>query len=1174
MDAPSSRPGRGRSVACRSALFVAVLLVSACLPAPPIDVPLSDPPPAPGSALLPAHLDCARWRYDGVQAGPLPEEWNSNDDKFTSARDPGSARSPQRHCGQLGAAVDLAWGVERGMPDTVIAVLDSGIEWHDPDAMGDLAPTAYLNRAELTPPQGGAWDVDGDGRFSVQDYAGDPRVTDLNDNGLLDPEDLILDPDFSDGVDDDANGYVDDISGWDFLHDDNDPLDDVSYGHGTGEARDAAAAHDGEGTFGMCPECSHLPVRVSDSFIAEGGRFAAGVLFALDSGADVVQEALGSISNPPQSQAAITAAHRRGVPVIASMADEQSQHANLPAALNHTIPVNSVTESMSLLGDLGRLVTGSRDTLAVNGCTNTGGIAWVSVPSDGCSSEATGNAAGMTGLILAAARRAGIEPHPDLVAQGIVGPGQNVLSATEVAQVIRAQADDIDFSTPNAIDTANQFSDPFGQQRFASAKGWDATHGYGRINAYEAVRAVTEGEIPPEAELTSPVWFAPLGTRGRITIEGRAAAVRSAGFGYRLEWTTGLQAPSHPGADAWRPIVERGGLRGTVDGVLGELDLADVAAALPDGGTGAPVDGAGRPDPDRFTVRIRLVVTDDEGRVGTTLRHVGVHDDPDTVPTDAPLGAGTSSPAFADLDLDGADELVLATDDGHVHALRADGSEVAGFPVGTPRAAFWHTSSRTARQDGIAAPNAAVGVGAPAVDDLDGDGRSEVVVTDMDGGVHAWHADGSVAFSVATDPRFSRQEASDERNRFKPGVIAAPSLGDLDGDGDLEVVAAAMDRHVYAWHHDGAVVAGFPVLVVDPAKVAAVDPTTHQVSFASERDTGIGGELIATPSLADLTGDGRPEIVVGAQEQYLEPVASFPSLGLQGTSGNTRLYAISPDGTLAGGRDRSPAHPADQAYLSGWPVALPMLLTDLLPTIGGGVAMQAAVGDVDGDGAPEIVASSISGQTRVLEADGTSTYDPFRTGLPTSLAWLNAAGAASNSADAGAVLSAFGGPSIGRVNAKVGLDVAAPTSGLGRALDTLFTNDQPGDPQLTLWSGSDGAIHPGFPRVTADIAFFVAPAVVDVNGDGRNEVVAANGLHLLDAFSGDGTAPEGWPKSTGGWAVGTPAVGDWDGDGTAELALVRRDGPLLVWQLPTDAAAAGDWTRSGANTRNDGTVRP
>ena len=144
----------------RRTLLVAPLValtavVTACslLPSTPLDVPLSDPPPAEGSALLPAHLDCARWRYDGVPTGVLPGEWDPDEDKFTSRRDPGSARSPQRLCGQLGAALDLAWGVERGSPDTVIAVLDSGIEWRDPGAMADLASTTYLNRGELPAPQ-------------------------------------------------------------------------------------------------------------------------------------------------------------------------------------------------------------------------------------------------------------------------------------------------------------------------------------------------------------------------------------------------------------------------------------------------------------------------------------------------------------------------------------------------------------------------------------------------------------------------------------------------------------------------------------------------------------------------------------------------------------------------------------------------------------------------------------------------------------------------------------------------------------------------------------------------------------------------------------------------------------------------------------------------------------
>ena len=1132
------------------AVMVGLLVVATASPAQ-ASSPLVESP------LAPAPLDCTDWRYDDVPVGPLPAEWDAEDDKFTSARDERASASPQRLCGQLGAAVDLAWGLERGRPDVVIAVLDSGMRWRDRGTVQDLGPTAYLNRGELPPPRplvtgGDRYDRNRDGRFNVADYASDPRVTDRNGNGLLDPEDLILTPAFNDGIDRDRNGWVDDISGWDLLNGDNNPLDDVDYGHGTGEARDANAAHNGTGSFGMCAECSHLPVRVSDSFIAEGGRFAAGVLFSVDSGAEVVLDALGAVTNPTQAQQSIDAAYRRGVPIVASMADEQSQHANLPAALNHTIPVNSVTESFGILGGTGTSLTGTRDTLALNGCTNTGGIAWLTVPSDGCSSEATGNAAGMVGLVLSAARDRGIE-----------------LTANEVAQILRATADDIDFSTPNARDRANQFRDTYGQRRFPTVKGWDATHGYGRANAYEMVRAVVEGRIPPEADVTSPALFEVLPTSGRVAIRGRVAAQRAASYGYRVEWTTGLQTPPHPGADVWRTVVERSGLTAPVDGTLAELDLAAVAAALPGGGTGTPTTSRGRPDPDRFTVRLRVVVTDAGGQVGTMHRHVAVHDDPDRVDVASPAGVGTASPVFADLDGDRRNELVVATDEGAVHALRPDGSQLSGYPLRTPAAPYWNPRSRTALADGIPPLGSAIGVGAPAIADMDRNGASEVVVADMDGGVHVWRADGTKLATVRTDERFSRQAATDRFNRAKRGILASPALGDLDGDGDLEVVVAAMDRHVYAWHHDGRPVAGFPVLLVDPTKVAAVDPVTHQVTFTSNARVEQGGELTATPTLVDLDGDGRSEIVVGAQEQYGEPVLAVPGLGAPG--GNTRLYAISGAGRNARGRERNAAHPDEQAYLPGWPVPLPMVLTSVLPTIGDGVAVQAAAGDVDRDGRPEIVATSASGQTRVLNGDGTGAYGDLL-GLPVGLNWFGAVGPGTNSTDTGALLSAFGGPALGRIHSS-GLDVAAPTSGAGRALDTLFTNDQDGDPQLTVWDGRTGAVRPGFPRVTADLAFFVTPSVVDVDGDGRNEVVAANGVHLIDAFSANGATPTGWPKLTNGWVVGTTGSGDWDGDGRAEIAAVRRDGVLMVWRTPTPAGALGDWTRFGANGRNDGTVR-
>ena len=145
--------------------------------------------------------------------------------------------------------------------------------------------------------------------------------------------------------------------------------------------------------------------------------------------------------------------------------------------------------------------------------------------------------------------------------------------------------------------------------------------------------------------------------------------------------------------------------------------------------------------------------------------------------------------------------------------------------------------SRTARDERISPPGNAIGVGAPAVADIDADGTPEIVVADFGGDVSVWEADGDVqegAWPAHVDPTFSPDDPAvvDEHNRMKPGIVSSPAVGDLDGDGQLEIVVAALDRHVYAWHADGRPVAGFPVLVVDPAKVTAIDPVTHHVTFA------------------------------------------------------------------------------------------------------------------------------------------------------------------------------------------------------------------------------------------------------------------------------------------------------------------------------------------------------
>lgn len=1130
---------------------------------------------APTAGLdAPPRLDCDQWRYgpaDEPAPGVLPAEFDRDGYKRTSRRDPALARSPQHLCGQKGAAVDLAWGLTTGDPSVRIAVLDSGIRWRDSAAMRDLATEAYVNLGEARPP---CWparrdgDCDGDGRFTITDFG---AIPDRNRNGLADPEDLILDPAHANGRDDDRNGYVDDISGWDFLYGDNNPLDVVDHGHGTGEAIDSTAAANGLGEVGTCPRCLFIPVRVADSFIADGGRFAAGVLFALDSGAAVIQEALGALNNPRQVRRAIDAAWRRGVVVVASMADEASKHPNLPAALDRTLAVNSVRDTAT-----------PRSYLALNGCTNWGGRTVVSVPSSSCSSEATGLAAGMVGLALSEARARGLR-----------------LSAAEVLQLVRATADDVDFATPTGADPANNFDLGSGTRRYPSRPGWDAVHGYGRINAYELVRAVRRRRIPPEVDLRSPRFFSLLPGRGTVAVTGRVAAPRARAYDLRVEWAPGFNPPEHPGRDRWRVVSERRGLRRPRDGVLGRLDLGTVAAALPGGGRGVPADPATRrSDEERFSVRVRVVATarggPTDGLIGTTQVQVFVHDDPDLWPgfPRRLAGAGTSSPVFADLDRDGRDELLVGTDDGRIHALRADGRSLPGWPVLADEVAYWPGRARW-RAEGLTAPRGAFVVGAPVVTDLDGDGRDDVAAADLEGNVYAWDArgrrlpafastrrDGRTVARVRTDRRFAADSpaAQDRFNRTLPGIAGALVAADLDGDRRSELVAASLDRHVYAWHADGRPVAGFPVLLADPATVTAVDPVTHKVTFDPAARADPGGALLATPAVGDLDGDGRVEIVVGAQESYDEPMNAAEFTGLPGTSGNARVYALSARGRLAGGPARTPAHPDAAAYLPGWPVRVGMFQRQVLPTIGEGVGTQAAIADfLPGRPGLEVAVASVVGPMYLLGADGRSALGQVG-GRDVPLKWFGGLltadpdgfGANRTSEDLGLVLPAFTGPAAGRLRPGPGRQVATGTGGVSRLLDVATPEQQlPADDQLMAWDpAAGGTALAGFPHETPDMAFFVTPAIVDVDGDGRREVVAGNGTFTVSAVDAEGRVPRGWPKLSGGWLVGTPAAGDWDGDGRTELAVVRRDGVLLVWRTP--ARDRGDWPRFGGNARNTG----
>jgi serine protease len=112
------------------------------------------------------------------------------------------------------------------------------------------------------------------------------------------------------GADDDANGYVDDCRGWDFAMGDSDPGDDrgrPSSDHGTHVAGIIAAGRNGVGIAGVAPQATIMPVKVSRSSdgLFPGSAIAAGIIYAVDNGARVINMSFGTGSGIPRSSMAL-----------------------------------------------------------------------------------------------------------------------------------------------------------------------------------------------------------------------------------------------------------------------------------------------------------------------------------------------------------------------------------------------------------------------------------------------------------------------------------------------------------------------------------------------------------------------------------------------------------------------------------------------------------------------------------------------------------------------------------------------------------------------------------------------------------------------------------------------------------------------------------------------------
>lgn len=998
-----------------------------------------------------------------------------------------------------GVSADLAWKTTTGRRDVIVAILDSGIRWHERELVNQF----YLNRGELPEPEDasghstpGVYDLNGDGVFNIQDYAQDPRFWDVNGNGILDPGDLIVLA--SDGVDSDGNGYVDDICGWDVFEGDNDPFDDTLFNHGTGRAKEAVAeGNNGIGGIGVAPHASLLPVRIGDSFVVDVTGYAQGVLFAVDSGASVVAAAVGSVNNSAFAQAAVQYAHRKGAVLIASAADENSFHHNFPSNYDPAVSVKAIVPDSFVAPVESKLAALTTTFEQHSGCANYGPHIELAVPSDSCSSGATGIGGGIAALIVSRGR--------DLFDRGLLS---SPLTADEVKQIATLTADDV-------FDKRSEHA----PRLYPSQPGWDQYYGYGRINARAAVEAIAPGTIPPEADLRGPGWYETLDPTKTATIEvsGSVAARRAGSYRYTVDYGIGIE----PREEDFVPIRVTGLRTDPLAGMLASWNIQNFLAfarRLPTA-------------PNDFTVTLRLRVFDQNGRKAEDRHTVFIHHDRDLHPG-FPLalgGSGESSPALADLDGDGAAEIIVGTADGMVAAIRGDGTMLPGWPVFTdvipsldPEAPHNYLQAPAYREGGVGAAHASL-IGGVAVGDVNGSGHPYVVVADLTGKVYVWDRAGRrlPGFPVATDPAFSRPEDRGEKNVVDRGIAGAPVLADLDGDGVLDIVVGAMDQHLYAWKGDGRPVAGWPVLVRDPQNAEPV-----------------GARIVSTPAVGDLDGDGKMDVVVGTNEVY-------------GTSG--RLYAFRSDGTLR----------------PGWPVRVPSFSPqgpDVLPLVGQGVPSAPALADVEGDGKLEVGIAAVAGPVVLYRADGRR--------LRTLKSARKDFGPGSRATD-GPSLSAITSGAFGDIDGDGRLDFAAGTAGFRAALTELLNGVRiPYEHHLSAWSATTGDYLSAFPVPVEDFQFFLSPAIADIDGDGRPEVITGTGGYLVHAVNALGREPRGWPKFTGHWLAASAAVGDIDGDGKLEVVINSREGMLFVWDTDGPVKVGGrsalQWPKFHHDLRNSG----
>jgi Subtilase family/FlgD Ig-like domain/FG-GAP-like repeat len=302
---------------------------------------------------------------------------------------------------------------------------------------------------------------------AIIDTGADMKHPDLMANIWVNPGEIA-----ANGIDDDNNGYIDDINGWDFAGDgdigqggDNDPTDHD--GHGTHCAGIVAAVTNNlSGVAGVAPGAKIMPLKFDPWPLTT--IIAAAILYAADNGADVVNMSFGLPFRSHLIDEALDYASNKGVVLCAASGNDFAEKINFPAGSPSVIAVGASNDSdhvtsFSTYGENIEVVAPGLDILSL---------------------RAKG-----TDMYAEAYPR---EPRVHIIdSMYYLSDGTSMACphVVGVAAYLRAVSPGL---TPDAVrqiigQTADDYLDPYGVGW--NLPGWDKYSGYGRVNLAKALAA-------------------------------------------------------------------------------------------------------------------------------------------------------------------------------------------------------------------------------------------------------------------------------------------------------------------------------------------------------------------------------------------------------------------------------------------------------------------------------------------------------------------------------------------------------------------------------------------------------------------------------------------------------------------------------------------------------------